>query len=113
MLRDGEIWRPLPDEGYRPEILWAGVGGEKNKPSERGAMRWRAGKALYMAITTTCVTCLEHDNDCMVYVSYMVACMGKTAVNRLMNRPKVTFLVSSAFEILSYNWRKACAVEKL
>ena len=29
-----------------------GVGGEKNKPSERGAMKWKAGKARFMAITT-------------------------------------------------------------
>ena len=43
-----------------------GVGREKNKPSERGAMRWRACKAGYMAITTTRVSC-------MVYVSYIVA----------------------------------------
>ena len=28
-----------------------------------------------------------------------------------MNRPKVTFLVSNAFEILSYTWNKACAAE--
>ena len=25
MLSDEEIWRPLPDEGYRPEILWVGM----------------------------------------------------------------------------------------
>ena len=29
MLSDGEIWRPLPDEGYRPEKLWAGMGWEE------------------------------------------------------------------------------------
>ena len=37
MLSDGEIWRPLPDEGYKHEILWAGdeVGREKtNLPKE-------------------------------------------------------------------------------
>ena len=75
MLSDGEIWWPLPDEGYRLEKLWSGmgVGREKNKPSERGAMKWRAGKARCMAITTTCVYCLEDDNECMVYVSYIVA----------------------------------------
>ena len=50
-----------------------GVGTEKNKPCERRAMRWRAGKARCMAITTTCVSCLEDDNECMVYVSYIVA----------------------------------------
>ena len=52
---------------------WDEEGREKNKPSERGAMRWRAGKASHMAITTTCVSCLEDDNECMVYVSYIVA----------------------------------------
>ena len=31
MLSDGEIWRPLPDEGYRPEMLWAGMGWEETK----------------------------------------------------------------------------------
>ena len=31
MLSDGEIWRPLPDEGYRPEKLWAGMGWEERK----------------------------------------------------------------------------------
>ena len=37
MLTDGDIWRPLPDEGYKHEILWAGdeVGREKtNLPKE-------------------------------------------------------------------------------
>ena len=52
---------------------WDEVGREKNKPSERGAMKWRAGKARRMAITTTCVSRLEDDNECMVYVSYIVA----------------------------------------
>ena len=52
---------------------WDGVGREKNKPSERGAMKWKAGKARSMATTTTCVSCLEDDNECMVYVSYIVA----------------------------------------
>ena len=33
MLSDGEIWRPLPDEGYRPEKLWAGMGWEERKPN--------------------------------------------------------------------------------
>ena len=23
---DGEIWRPLPNEGYRPEKVWAAMG---------------------------------------------------------------------------------------
>ena len=75
MLSDGEIWRPLADEGYRPGILWARMGREekKNKPSERSAMKWRADKARCMAITTTCVSCLEDDNECMVYMSYIVA----------------------------------------
>ena len=50
-----------------------GVGRAKNKPCERGAMRWRAGKARCMAITTTCVSCLEDDNEWIVYVSYIVA----------------------------------------
>ena len=45
----------------------------KNKPSKRGAMKWKAGKARCMAIVTTCVSCLEDDNECMVYVSYIVA----------------------------------------
>ena len=41
---------------------WNGVGREKNKPSETGAMKWRAGKARCMAITTTCVYCwFSHD----------------------------------------------------
>ena len=31
MLSDGEIWRPLPDEGYRPEKLLAGMGWEERK----------------------------------------------------------------------------------
>ena len=52
---------------------WDWVGREENKPSERGAMKWRADKARCMAITTTCVYCLEDDNECMVYVSYIVA----------------------------------------
>ena len=52
---------------------WYGVGREKDKPSERGAMKWRAGKARCMAITTTCVSSLEDDNESMVYVSYVVA----------------------------------------
>ena len=33
MLSDGEIGRPLLDEGYRPEIPWAGMHG------------WEEGKA--------------------------------------------------------------------
>ena len=75
MLSDGEIWRPPPDEAYRPEILWAGMSWEerKKKPPERGAMKWRAGKGRCMVITTTFVSCLEDDNECMVCVSYMVA----------------------------------------
>ena len=52
---------------------WNEVGREKNKPSERGAMKWRAGKVRCMAITTTYVSCLEDDNECMVYVAYIVA----------------------------------------
>ena len=51
----------------------ARVGRGKSKPSERGAMRWRAGKARCMAITTTFGSCLEDDNECMVYVSCIVA----------------------------------------
>ena len=51
----------------------ARVGRGKSKPSERGAMRWRAGKARCVAITTTSVYCLEDDNECIVYVSYIVA----------------------------------------
>ena len=51
---------------------WDGEGREKNKPSERGAMKWRAYKARSLAITTTCVSCLEDDNEYMVYVSYIV-----------------------------------------
>ena len=31
MLSDGEIWRPLPDEGYRPGILWARMETEERK----------------------------------------------------------------------------------
>ena len=35
ILREEEIWRPLPDEGYRPEILWAGMRwGKTNHPKE-------------------------------------------------------------------------------
>ena len=77
MLSDGEMWRPLPDEGYRFEILWAGIGWEERKTNhpDIGAVWWRTGKERCMAITTTCacVSCLEDDNECMVYVSYTVA----------------------------------------
>ena len=52
---------------------WDEVGRETNKPSERSAMRWRVGKARCMAITTTRVSCLEDDNECIVYVFYIVA----------------------------------------
>ena len=52
---------------------WDGVGREKTKPPERGAIKWRAGKTRCMAITTICVSRLEDDNECMVYVSYVVA----------------------------------------
>ena len=52
---------------------WDGVGRVKNKPPERGDMKWRAGKMRCMAITPTCVSCPEDDNECMVYVSYIVA----------------------------------------
>ena len=31
MLSDGEIGQPLPGEGYRPEILWAGMKREERK----------------------------------------------------------------------------------
>ena len=31
MLSKREIWRPLPSVGYRPEILWAGMGWEERK----------------------------------------------------------------------------------
>ena len=58
----------MKDTGPR----YYGMVREKNKPSERGAMTWREGKAKCMAITTTCVYCLEDDNECMVYVSYTV-----------------------------------------
>ena len=37
---------------------WDELGREKNIPSERGTMKWRASKAKCMAITTTCVSCL-------------------------------------------------------
>ena len=74
MLSDGEIWRPLPDEGYRPRRYGLGWGGKREKqPPKRGAVKWRAGKTRCMAITTTCVSCLEDDKECMVYVSYIVA----------------------------------------
>ena len=73
MLSDGEIGWPLLDEGYRPEIPWAGMHGWEEGKANHGAMRWRAGKARCMAITTTCVSCLEDDNECMVYVSCIVA----------------------------------------
>ena len=75
MLSDGEIWWPLPDEGYRPDILWAGMRWEERKTNhpKRGAMKWRAGKARCVAVTTTCVSCLEDDNECTVYVSYIAA----------------------------------------
>ena len=49
---------------------WDGVGRAKNKPPERGAMKWRAGKMRCMAITTTCASCLEDDNECMEHVSW-------------------------------------------
>ena len=52
---------------------WDEVGREKNKPSERSAMRSRVGKARCKAIITTRVSCLEDDNECMVYVFYIVA----------------------------------------
>ena len=52
---------------------WDGVGREKTKPPERGSIKWRAGKTRCMAITTICVSCLEDDNECMVYVSHIVA----------------------------------------
>ena len=51
---------------------WDDVGREKNKPFERDSMKWRAGKARCMAITITCVSCLEDDNECMVYVSWCI-----------------------------------------
>ena len=77
MLSDGEIWRPLPDEGYRFEILWARMRWEERETNhpDIGAVWWRTGKERCMAITTTCacVSCLEDDNECMVYVSYTVA----------------------------------------
>ena len=75
MLSDGEMWRPLPNEGYRPEILWARMRWEETKTNhpDIGAVWWGAGKERCMAITTTCVSCLEDDNECMVYVSYTVA----------------------------------------
>ena len=62
---------------------WDGVGREKNKPYKRGAMKWRAGKARCLAITTTCVSCLEDDNECMVYV-LLYSRLGKTAVNSIL-----------------------------
>ena len=52
---------------------WDEVGREKNKPPERWAMKWRAGKARCVAVTTTCMSCLEDDNECTVYVSYIAA----------------------------------------
>ena len=54
-------------------MVWDGVGREKNKPLERGAIKWRAAKTWCMAITTTLVSCLEDDNECMLYVSHIVA----------------------------------------
>ena len=58
----------MKDTGPR----YYGVVREKNKPSERGAMKRREGKAKCMALTTTCGYCLEDDNECMVYVSCIV-----------------------------------------
>ena len=53
---------------------WDKVGREKNKPSERVAMKWRAGKARCMAITTTCVSIVpKMIMKCTVYVSDIVA----------------------------------------
>ena len=69
MDKSGGLFRM---KGTGPRNYGLGWGG-KNKPSERGAMKWRAGKARCMAITTTCVSCLEDDNECMVYVFYIVA----------------------------------------
>ena len=82
-ISDGEIWRPLPDEDIqaRHTMGWDEVGREKNKPSERGAMKWRAGKARCVAVTTTCVYCHEDDNECMVYLSYIVAWQNRCYTN--------------------------------
>ena len=64
MLSDGEIWRPLPDEGYMPDTMgWDEVGREKNKPSERGAMRWIVGRKGVVH---------GHDNDLCFFVSKMI-----------------------------------------
>ena len=63
----------MKDTGPTHTMGWDEVGREKSKPSERGAMKWRAGKAMCMAVTTTCVSCLEDYNECTVYVSYTAA----------------------------------------
>ena len=63
----------MKDTGVRYRGLGCTGGKRESKPSERGAMRWRAGKARCMAITTTCGSCLEDDNECMVYVFCIVA----------------------------------------
>ena len=72
MEKSGGFFR-MKDIQARDTMGLDEVGKEKNKPSERGAMRWRAGKARRMPITTTVVSCLEDDNKCMVYVSYAIA----------------------------------------
>ena len=36
-------------------------------------MKWRVDNTRSLAITTTCVSCLEDDNEYMVYMSYIVA----------------------------------------
>ena len=57
---------------------WDEVGREKNKPSERGAMKWRAGKAMCMAVTTTCVSCLE---DYFIYLFIYLLNFNYTDLN--------------------------------
>ena len=73
------IWRPLPDEGYRPEMLWAGMGWEETKTNHPKDVPWRGERARRGAwphnnnLCATCVCCLEDVNECMVYVCYIVA----------------------------------------
>ena len=67
--KSGGLFR-MKDTG--PRYCGLGWGGEKQTIQKR-CHEVRAGKARCMAIITTCVSCLEDDNKCMVYVSYIVA----------------------------------------
>ena len=105
MEKSGGLFR-MTDTG--PRYYGLGGGGKREKQTIRKRCHEvESGQGEVHGHNNNCVSCLEDDNECMVYVSYIVAWARRLK----MNRPKVTFLVSSAFEILSYNWRKACALE--